>query len=208
MEKLILFFNGWGMDENPLSHLIADDFEIKIISDYCTFSTNTIKEIPLYKEVYLVAWSMGVWEANSIFQLIQKRLTKSIAINGTTAPLDNTLGIPRATFQATYDNFDERTREKFFLRMCGGKEVYDVFKKQAPMRTVESQKEELKYFLDNATDDRPFEWSTVIIGSGDKIFPFENLQAAWAKHQNVHIIDAPHYPFYLWKSWSEIIIIG
>lgn len=205
MDKLILFFNGWGMDENPLSHLKTDDYEIKIISDYRDFSTNTIKEIPMYKEVYLIAWSMGVWEANSIFQLIQKRLTKSIAINGTTAPLDDTLGIPRANFQATYDNFSERTREKFFLRMCGGKAVYDIFKNQAPQRTVEDQKEELKYFLDHATEDRPFEWSTVIIGSGDKIFPFENLQVAWAKHNNVKVIDAPHYPFYLWKTWTDIV---
>jgi len=153
----------------------------------------------------VVAWSMGVWVANSVAPRLKGTIVKRIAINGTCAPLHDTLGIPRANFQATHDGFDERNREKFFLRMCGSKAVYDVFKNYMPQRSVENQKQELKYFLDHATNDQPMQWDEVIIGTGDKIFPFENLKTAWLSHKNVKTIDAPHYPFYLWQSWEMFV---
>ena len=62
--KLILFFNGWGMDENAVKHLkIPENHELKILS----YPYN-IKDIDFekYNEKYLVAWSFGVYYASKL----------------------------------------------------------------------------------------------------------------------------------------------
>jgi len=33
-KKLIVFFNGWGMNETPVQHLAYNDFDVLILYDY------------------------------------------------------------------------------------------------------------------------------------------------------------------------------
>ena len=59
--KLILFFNGWGMDENVVKHLDVEDYDILMFYDYNTLDTDFSWELlNIYHEKNLIAWSMGV----------------------------------------------------------------------------------------------------------------------------------------------------
>ena len=78
--KLILFFNGWGMDECVVNHLKTDDYDVLMFYDYNSIETDfNFKAINLYKTKHLVAWSMGVMIAS----LFEVDYTSKTAINGT-----------------------------------------------------------------------------------------------------------------------------
>lgn len=56
-----------------------------------------------YRQVNVVAWSMGVWMGSLILSQVPRDKVFSLAFNGTTYPIDNLEGIPVKTFQATLD---------------------------------------------------------------------------------------------------------
>ena len=104
--KLILFFNGWGMDESVVSHIENDSFDVCVFFHYDNEFDLNIKEIDSYKEVYVVAWSMGVWGAAKALQNTNIKIHKSIAINGTLLPVNDENGIPVSIFKGTiYVNY-------------------------------------------------------------------------------------------------------
>ena len=39
-QKLILFFNGWGMTESVVAHLIPDDYDVLMFYDYNTLDSD------------------------------------------------------------------------------------------------------------------------------------------------------------------------
>ena len=39
-KKIILFFNGWGMDENVVKHLDSEDYDVLMFFDYKTLDTD------------------------------------------------------------------------------------------------------------------------------------------------------------------------
>ena len=39
-DKLIVFFNGWGMDECVVKHLYPDDYDVLMFFDYTTLETD------------------------------------------------------------------------------------------------------------------------------------------------------------------------
>ena len=60
-KKLILFFNGWGMNEAPVNHLKNDDFDVLILFDYRNFDFDFNQfDFSKYEKKYLICWSMGV----------------------------------------------------------------------------------------------------------------------------------------------------
>ena len=48
-----------------------------------------------YRQVNVVAWSMGVWMGSLILSQVSRDKVFSLAFNGTTYPIDNLEGIPR-----------------------------------------------------------------------------------------------------------------
>ena len=70
--NLIIFFNGWGMDECVVKHLQPEDYDILMFYDYNTLDTDINFELTdHYSKKYLIAWSMGVMTA-SLFDDIGK----------------------------------------------------------------------------------------------------------------------------------------
>jgi len=64
-KNLIVFFNGWGMNETPVSHLKNNDFDVLMIYDYRDFDFDFKQfDFEKYDRKYLVCWSMGVYAAN------------------------------------------------------------------------------------------------------------------------------------------------
>src|SRR5690554_4753505 len=115
----ILFFNGWGMDEHAVSHLNSEGFDVCMMYDF-----NPLEQIPnifdSYTKLYLVAWSLGVYAAGFALYNSPLHFEKKIAINGTGEPIDDRYGIPEQIFTTTLNTWNEKNRERFNIRMCGG----------------------------------------------------------------------------------------
>ena len=202
--ELLLFFNGWGMDEKPFKHLAVDNkLDVLMIYDYTILED--IEELNDYKTVHLVAWSLGVFVAAKV--LAGKKFASTIAINGTLKPIDEDEGIAPSIFQGTIDSWSDVARMKFNRRMCGiehGKQ----FKSNAPERSIESQKAELIALQEQITNSPVPEniFQQAIISLSDKIFTRHNQEAHWQNARiPLTIIDEPHYFFPELKSWKEML---
>ena len=48
-------------------------------------------------------------------------------------------------------------------------------------------------------------FNKVIIGNHDRIFPANNQVNFWENKINYKTFDAPHFPFYKWNNWGEVL---
>jgi pimeloyl-[acyl-carrier protein] methyl ester esterase len=205
--KLVLFFSGWAMDENPTAHLLAHDADICTCFDYRTLETADVGRWKSYQEIILVAWSTGVWVAEQVVGKSDLSITLAIAINGTATTVHDETGIPRAVFQGTYEQLSEKTMSKFQRRMVGSRGAFSEFSGMAPRRKLEEQKAELETILNvdfNAVPTELISWNKAIIGTADAIFPPQNQLRYWASRCEIVELELPHFPFFYFKSWIII----
>lgn len=198
-DKLIIFFNGWGMDENAVSHLECDDFDVVEFHDYNNLSTDII--LNNYRETHLVAWSMGVGVNGYIWKNIVKDYNSATAICGTPYPINDKYGIPEKIYNLTIKRFSENSADKFIKRMFMGNTDKIVTK-----RSLESMKTELTALL-KYDYNNDFHYTKAIIPNNDLIIPTKNQKNYWetVKDTEIIITDTGHYPFLLYNSWSELI---
>ena len=117
--KFILFFNGWGMNENVVKHLDCEDYDILMFYDYNTIDTDFDWDLlSIYPEKNLIAWSMGVMVGGIISTLIRPLGTFShqgrrVCINGTLKPIDAESGVHPKIYDLTIKGFDENGRDRF-----------------------------------------------------------------------------------------------
>lgn len=162
-------------------------------------------DLSRYREIYLVAWSLGVWVASRVLtgHPAVAYLTQAVAINGTPCPIDDADGIPEAIFRGTLEQISEEGMRRFNRRMCGNRETVLAYE-QIPPRPTETLREELRqlYQLARPVDSRI--WTRAVVSTADRIFPTANLSHYWQGRCPVCLIDAPHFPFYQWTQWNEI----
>lgn len=195
-KHLLLFFAGWGMDETPFTDIHPLHCDWMICYDYRSleFDESLLRG---YSEITLVGWSMGVWAVSRIMELYPGLpVSRSIAVNGTLHPVDESKGIAPTIVEGTLEGLTEQTLQKFQRRMCGSSAEYKVFQSVAPQRPVEELKEELaaiqKQYLSLGAPG--FHWQKAVIGRNDRIFIPENQRRAW--ENNVDLIEeseAAHY---------------
>ncbi|RUM46506.1 MAG: hypothetical protein DSY80_02015 [Desulfocapsa sp.] len=206
--RLLIFCNGWGMDSEPLKHLISENYDVLMLYDYSTLkSPLTVTDlIASYETTSLLAWSMGVWAGQQIFGEMQKDLTSCIAINGTLCPIDDVFGIPEKMVRATLDKLDKKQRLKFYYRMCRDRDVYKKFIQNQPKRDVADQKRELDSLLKNARCKEPARivYKRAIVASHDFIIPTRNQLQFWPE-KIVKRVDGSHFLFYAYNSWDELL---
>lgn len=201
-KKLILFFTGWGMDEQVFEDYSPRDKDLIVAYDYRNLQLNTTL-LEDYQEIQVFAWSMGVWAASIVLPELQKSnypISSCTAINGTPFPIDDERGIPTQLFRGTLDTLSEKTLEKFRLRMCGSRHLFHSFLDRAPQRDIEDLRSELIAIekIANTTAAAACQWSQVYIGKEDRIFSMENQKRAWSGTE-YSIFDASHYPEQLFK---------
>jgi len=206
--RLIVFCNGWGMDENPFRSIQSQDYDVLMLYDYldldCPLNIETLFND--YKEVVLIGWSMGVWAGQHLFDKYAGRLSRAIAINGTLAPIDEQFGIPRNIFEQTHIAYGQETSLKFYKRMCRDKTSLSRFIANQPQRSLESRSRELGSLLAYA-DSIPAEhsiYTEVIVADKDFVIPTKNQLHFW-RHKKVHYVDGYHFLFYYWHSWDELV---
>jgi biotin synthesis protein BioG len=192
-KQLLLLFNGWGFDWKTFSDIDVPNHDIASVYDYTDIKPEQFEFTKLYPEVKVMAWSYGVFVADFFSDCIFN-VTKAIAINGSTTPIDDKKGIPVKIFLATMQSFNADSREKFYLRITGGRSGYIHIADKLPDRSVENQLIELNYLyqLSLKTNQNGLKWDFAIISFHDKIFPFENMKNAWA--DRAVTVDGEHYP--------------
>lgn len=194
-KKLIIFFNGWGMDEEIVSHLECEDYDVVVLYDYNNLELD-IKSLNLsqYTEKHIIAWSMGVMVA-TLFNFGE--IKTSTAICGTPFAIDNQYGIPERIYNLTIKGFSETSSKKFMERMFIEKPNMESFSD----RTFDSKLSELKKMLEYKPNTE-FQYTKAIVGSDDKIIPTKNQLNYW---DNPTTINSGHCPFMLYKKWTELL---
>ena len=197
-KNLIVFFNGWGMDDKIVSNLNCDNYDVLTYYDYRTFEPQDI-DFSKYENKYLIAWSMGVYVCNIFYDLI-KDFNKKIAINGTQKPIDDKYGIPIFAYNLTIDNFNETTCKKFMKKISSTVNLQDYCS-----RNLDELKQEL-ISIKNLEIENYIKFDKVIISQNDRIFPYQNMLNFW-NEQSIVIenIEASHYIFNKYNNWSDLI---
>lgn len=212
-DKLILFFCGWGMDENPFS-ILKSKSDILYVYDYENPDFDNTFDFSKYESVSLLAFSYGVY-ASGIAKLPENlKLEKSTAINGTLIPVDENYGVPLRQFELT-EKMDSSTVVKFRQRLFGGekaKEHFEIFEKNLPQRSAQSCTEELsgmkKYVPVLPIPQRKFD--KIYIGLYDRCVPTRNQKNFWQKicqnneGSNIIELETGHFPFYNYESIEEL----
>lgn len=202
--KLVLCFAGWSATPEAFGHLEAgEDTDVWICYDYRDLSFTG--ELDRYRQIDLVAWSLGVWVAANVISP-ETVLHSATAINGTGLPIDDTYGIPTVIFRGTLENVNNEGMNRFNRRMCGSRELLATYQ-HFPARPATELKEELLNLYNNISrDNHPggIDWTKAFVSTHDMIFPTGNQRNYWQGLCPFTEIDAPHYPFKVWKQWKEI----
>ena len=207
-KSLIVFCNGWGMDIKPFRPLESSNHDVLVFYDYSAeFKDNNIEKLAdIYNHIHLVCWSMGVFYGQKHFNEVATVFTRKIAINGTLYPVDDQHGIPDQICRATLEAFDEASLIKFYRRMCRSGEIFEQFMQNRPERSVADLRNELFEILQNSqtiSRNRAI-FSDIFISQKDLVVPTENQNRFW-EGGNINYLPGGHFPFYLWKSWDQIV---
>ena len=203
--RLILFFGGWGLDERAVSHLEGNT-DVLMFYDYRNIEKEESPIVDDYKEIQVIAWSMGVWAASVLLTRWKLPIHRSIAINGTERPVDRCYGIPPQVYLLTEKGMDERGRDKFFSRMLSGKQERERFEHNKPIRDLAEQLEELQAIREQSEMvTREILWNKVFISENDVIFPVVNQENWWKDKSEIEKIGGGHYPFYTFDNWDLIV---
>ncbi len=214
-QELILFFNGWAMTPETVEHLSFDSRQdLLILWDYRSLDLDF--DFTPYTSIKVIAWSMGVWAADKWFTNLPKKpiITAAIAVCGTGYPMSDERGIPQTIFEATLESVNEKNRERFNRRMCGGKSLRHLFEALAK-RPTEEIKAELQSVYEEEVKrlslvEEPkrniLPWTKAIIGGKDRIIPADNQKKYWQELGiKIDVLaDEAHYIFSSFTSWGDL----
>lgn len=207
-DKLLLVFAGWSASPALFRHLEGpgEGTDLWICYDYRDLTFE--EDLSGYREIDLIAWSLGVWAASVALKGREAAINRAIAVNGTLCPVHDRWGIPEAIFRGTLDNVTEEGMRRFNRRMYGKREIQQACE-TADARPLDEIRNELQQLYLAIRKDEPAQvfsplYNRALLSSADRIFPAENLRAFWQGRLPVTEVDAPHYPFHLWSHWDEI----
>ena len=223
-QNLVVFFSGFASLPSHFyrftDKIFLQDFDMIMVYDYCDFSQHQtqIKEIinasKKYKNVYLIAWSMGVFVASTllsdfIYQAgseCDKIFAKKVAINGTNIGIDRMLGIPPKVFAYTAKNIQPQAfRDAIFDTKTQGENLEimrDMISRffldfaLPSLENMQNELESLQLFAKNLMQNRLqdfrqdfaniFLWDKAIISRTDKVFPPQACEAFFTQspHKN------------------------
>lgn len=203
---MILFFNGWGMDTSAIRHLDGSGYALVELNDYSTINFCE-EEYAGYEEIYVVAWSLGVWVASEVLHKSNLKLKKVIAINGTLNPIHHTEGIHPTVFEQTINGWNETNSTRFLRRVVGSRKELALHEAKFASRPVEEQKKELEALQVEIKASRfpELKFDVALIGVHDAIFSAKNQHCFWQNKSSCIELDMPHYPFLKFSNWNDII---
>ena len=208
-DNLILFFCGWGMDENPFS-VLKSNCDVLYVYDYTTPDFPAF-DFSKYKSIKLLSFSYGVY-AGAIAKLPDDlKLDARVAINGTLIPVDDKYGVPVKQFELT-EKMDSQSVVKFRQRLFGGEKAqqhFDIFENHLPKRSAQSCTEELlgmkKYVPQIPAAQKTFD--KVYVAKYDRCVPTRNQRNFWQKTglEETIELESGHFPFYNYEKLEDLL---
>ena len=200
-KDLIVFFSGWGCDENQFTNL-HDKKDVLILYDYQDLKLNF--DFMKYQNVYVIAYSAGVFIASIMANSIPNVRLK-VAVCGNPYLFDETLGVDKKTVgvfkNITLGNYLE-FRRKY---MVYSEEEYEKYNELQSLRTIESCADELKALQEmykKQKDNIDPNFDKAIVAENDLIFKLES-QKDFYKEKLTVIKNAKHHIFFKFKGLSR-----
>lgn len=215
-ERLVVYFSGWALGVSSVAHLgQPESADLLIVWDHRTAALDF--DFSPYSQLYLVAWSMGVWSADRFFAErpdLRSKLIHGTALAGTGYPIEERYGIPEAGYLATLEALHTLPRKRFNRRMVGGKS-HRALLAEIEGRTTEELAEELSSPY-NYERERPHPvpkphvrelWSEAWLAGHDLIVPLSSQQAYWSESGIPTRLfpDSMHYLLGGVTRWSELL---
>lgn len=191
-DTLAIFFAGWGFDATPFADYTSAD-DILLCCDYSDVSFDAGMLAP-YRNIRVVAWSMGVWAASVVAEKIP-RVTTAVAVNGTTTPVNDDTGIPCALFRKTLDGLSEQNLLRFYRHICGDPATLARFLEMRPTRSLDDLRAELAA-IETLAAQHPGNagfFTDAVVCERDMIFPPANQLRAWQCRVR-SVSGVSHYP--------------
>lgn len=202
-EDLIVFFAGWGCDDNQFVNL-HDRKNVLILYDYQNLRLDF--DFSAYKNIDVLAYSAGVFVAAVLSDKIPG-VKRKVALCGNPYLFDEKLGLSAATVAAlkaiTLDNYLE-FRRKY---MVYSEDEYEKYNELQSLRTIESCQSELdslqKMYQQSADTIRPC-FDKAIIAENDLLFNPAAQKEFYQEKLRI-IPHARHHVFFKFTSFADIL---
>ena len=203
-DKLLIFLTGWGCDDAQFANMCPNlSFDLLLCWDYSDITFEHKIDFSKYKEIYLLAYSAGVFVAGVIQDMLP-HFVKSIALNGNPLMFDLHFGISSETLKvfrtlnlSNYMDF----RKKYLVK---SEEELEFFNNHSSIRSFESCNDELDKLEEIAKGViKPYNFDVAILSDGDEIFnPETQKEYFTGKYKEVE--NAGHNLFYKFQTFQEI----
>lgn len=252
-EKPFLHLSGCEYDIIILYNYT--NFNLRFCSPLNCTETDMHPNCPIYRtfkrysSINVVAFGYGVWVAALIFDKylrhlevksrfrtfrLLKKISKTVAINGTLCPVSNIWGMPQEVFNNTLATLGKEVNANIYTyntsacinkyngnMLAHNEELLLKYKEVAPHRGLEDVYNELVAIKENYTFCNSLFWNKIIICNNDTVIPANNQERFWSEYEmgidrnnrlsfnaqdfTIEKQDAPHFPFFSWKNWGEIL---
>ena len=193
-DDLIVIFSGWALGAAPFAHL-SGSADVLLLSDYRTLDFD-LETLAPYARRSLIAYSFGVAAAGHALASTELEFDRKVAACGSLHPSDERFGIPPERVRQTADQLTEASLRQFARRAGSAlPEECDIPALQEELRAVIARGP-----APNPSFDR------VWLGRNDRVFPPENLEAAWREQADrVRWLDTGHNPFPAITDWRDVL---
>lgn len=202
--ELVVFCNGWGMDERVVAGLDGTGCDVLCLYDYRRPEPDPalLRELAALtpSRRILVAWSLGVYMSGMLKRLLPP-FHISVACNGTPRPIDARYGIPAPVYDATVQAMTSAdARDRFMLR--AGMECSLCRQDVAELR---EELEAVRRLVLEDTAEAPH-FDLALVSAGDRIFPARSQRRYWQSCPGTRLIplEGSHCPFPSFRAWREL----
>ncbi|WP_313102749.1 pimeloyl-ACP methyl esterase BioG family protein [Brevundimonas sp.] len=193
-DELIVVFGGWALGAAPFAHL-GGSTDVLLFSDYRALDFDAEPFAP-YARRNLIGYSFGVAAACHALASTELKFDRKVAVCGSLHPSDERFGIPPERVRQTADNLSE-TSLRQFARRAGSPLPGDCY--------IPALQAELLAVIARGCAPDP-EFDRVWLARGDRIFPPENLEAAWRDQADrVRWLETGHNPFAAFTDWRDLL---
>lgn len=210
-DSVILFFCGWGTDYRPLTDIPHGGTDVLCLYAYHTgCAPDWDALLAPYSERHIIAWSMGVLQAELALAQRAAEFGSALAVNGSLRPVDDRFGIPCRAYQLTIDSFSDSALRKFIQRMCKDRQSISRYNERLPQRELAEQKSELIFHQQQTEQlgaDTSVLFTKALVGKADLIFPPDNLRSFWHGKVPITESDMPHFVFYHFPTWADMLTV-
>ena len=202
-DKLILFFTGWGCDENQFVNLTTKS-DLLLLYDYQNLDVEF--DFSKYKDINILAYSAGVF-ISSLFINRFLNIKQKVAINGNPYLFDENLGLTESLVKE-FKNINLNNYLQFRRKyMVETNEEFEKYNKLQSLRSIEScllELENLQILYEKEKYNINPNFDKAIIAENDIIFKLEK-QKKFYRNKIKIIPNSKHHIFFKFKTFEEIL---